>query len=204
MGPVSAVTVPMTGMTGVTGADTIALPAADPQARRPARGPLPWRWAVWGAVAALLVAVAIAGLTRIGDPDGAEPLAGASPTAPTSEAPAPSPTAPPSPDPTAEPDPTEPDPAQPEATDPAGAATIVRELLDDARRSFRIDEDDAEDLDDRLAEVVEKHREGKTDEARKKLDELRRKVDGLARKGGIDRDLQEDLHGALDDLEATL
>lgn len=193
-----ATTVPMIGLAGT---ETVTLPPADPDT--PPRRPLPWRWAAGGAVAALLVAGAIAGLTRIGDPSSAEPNADASPTEPAAAAPSASPTAAPSPAPTSEPEaqPTDPDPAP---TDPAAAATQVREHLDEARRTFRIAEDDAEDLDDRLAEVVDKHREGKRDDARKKLDELRRKVEDLAEKGRIDRSLQEDLRDALDDLDATL
>lgn len=199
MGAAGATTVPMTGLTGT---DTVALPPVDPDTGAPSHRPRPWRWAVGGALAALLVAGVVAGLTRMEDPINAEPVAGASPSGqPSAPAPSPSPTAGPSPSPTAEP---ESEPTEPEPTDPAEAATLVRELLDDARRSFRIDEDDAEDLDERLAELVEKHREGEPREARKQLDELRRKVEELARKDRIDPDLQEELQGALDDLEATL
>lgn len=94
----------------------------------------------------------------------------------------------------------------PPPTTPAEAAAAVRERLEEARRAFEIEDDAAEDLDDRLAEVVREHRKGNAgpDKAREKLDELREKVDELAEKGEIGADLHADLQRGLDDLAATL
>ena len=196
----AAVTVPVAARAAD---DTVVLDPAEtgvpPGSAVPRRG-APWRWALAGAVVALLLTGAAVILTPLWDRAGTDPVVAASPTGapsapPTTPEPGPTATTP-SPAPTTEPE------APPR--DPAAAATVVRRHLDEARRSFRIAEDDADELDDQLAKVIEKHREGKADDARKELGELRRKVDEFARKDRIDDELHRDLQVALDDLEATL
>lgn len=166
-------------------------------------GASPWRWAVGGAAGALLVAaVAVAltgsdgGGTAVPTPSPTPPPATATATATATAAPPPTS----SPSPTAAPPPS-PDP--PPAT-PEEAATRVRERIDEARRGFEIAEDDAEELDDRLAAVIEEYRKDKPDKARDKLGDLREKIEEMAEKGDIAGDLRRELQAAVDELAATL
>ncbi|MBW3657431.1 MAG: protein kinase [Actinobacteria bacterium] len=207
--------VPPTVALPVAASDAELAPTPAPPGTAPVRTDRrPWLWAVGGASAVVLLALVVGALVggRGEEEPGTAvpPAATIAPSALPSPAAAPSPSLTPSPSPSPSPAPSPsppppPVPSPPPAT-PAEAAAAVRERLEEARRAFEIEEDDAEDLDDRLAEIVREHRKGKDgpEKARAKLDELRAKVDELAEKGGIGTDLHADLRRGLGDLAATL
>jgi serine/threonine protein kinase len=181
-----------------TGSTVVLDENADARSSSPARPVRPWQVAtamlVAGAAAASVLAIQDRGRDPAASPDDTPAAAPSVPAmetaAPVTPAPSPSPspTVPPSPSPAARPE------------DPT---TAIRRVLAQGRLDGLASGKAVDEIEDRLAEVVKKRREGKPEDARKKVDELEEKLDDLLEKGEVDARLVEELRGHLRELRTA-
>lgn len=171
-------TAPLTAATGAPAAGG----GADPGGTTPA--PAGGRWRRWAAAGVLGAALLAGGLLLTPGQEAPREPGSAAPPAPTT-----------SPSPTPEPSPT-PSPAPP-ATDAPAALFSVLSALTDGVTAGELTEDAAEDIGDRVADALEKLRDGKPHEAHRKLDEARRRLAELAREGEISTQRRDLIAAAL-------